>query len=431
MKQFIVSKSKFSGTLSVPASKSHTMRSLIFGSMANGVSYVHNILESKHTTEMIAACRLLGAKIEVDQNELRIYGMHSKPSLPKNVIDARNSGQILYYVGALTSLINGGLSVITGDESIRENRPVIHLLDGINQLGGYAKSTRNNGYAPMVIGGVVNAGNVTINGEASLPVSAMLIISSFLAGTTNISIRNPGEKPWVGLTLSWLERGGIKYKNNDYQEIIVYGTGEYNCFDYRIPSDFSSAAYPIVAALISKSEITLKDIDMGDSQGDKELIFVLQKMGANIEYDAHQKILHIKKTNELQGIEVDINDFIDSVTILAVVGCFASGKTIIKSAKTSRFKECDRIACITKELKKLGADIEEFDDGLIISQSKLTGAHVASHNDHRMALSLAVAGVGAEGETVVSNVDCTEKSFPDFVDTVQKLGANIRYKSFE
>lgn len=257
----------------------------------------------------------------------------------------------------------------------------------------------------------------------------MLIVSSFLDGDTTIFVDNPGEKPWVNLTLSWLDRGGVRYQNYNFEKFIVHGTGHFQNFNYTVPSDFSSLAYPVVAALLTHSEIEIENVDMEDSQGDKLLLPVLEKMGANLEYDKSRKILSVRKTQELIGMEININDFIDSITILAVIGCFAKGKTVIKGAASSRYKECNRISCIKNELSKMGADISELDDGLVISPTKLKGCKVESYNDHRMALSLAIAGMCAEGVTEIQNSKCIDKSFPGFVVEMIKLGGSIKISS--
>jgi 3-phosphoshikimate 1-carboxyvinyltransferase len=285
---------------------------------------------------------------------------------------------------------------------------------------------RNDGYAPIIIQGPLQAGKVTLAGEDSQPVSALLIASAFAVGPVEITVLNPGEKPWVALTLDWFERLGIPYENHHYTHYKLFGNARYKGFTYHVPGDLSSAAFPIAAALITNSEMTIKNVDMSDSQGDKELIDVFQKMGALIEIDERQKTLHVKKGKPLQGITVDINNFIDAITILAVVGCFADGETLITNGAVAKQKECNRIHCIVKELKKMGAEITETDDGLKVKKSRLKGAHVHSYSDHRMAMSLAVAALGAEGETKVSPVSCVSKTFPSFLNDFVALGSHIR-----
>ncbi|MEI6531830.1 MAG: 3-phosphoshikimate 1-carboxyvinyltransferase, partial [Chlamydiota bacterium] len=261
-------------------------------------------------------------------------------------------------------------------------------------------------------------GSVVIQGTDSQPVSALLIAAAFAEGPIDITIENPGEKPWVQLTLNWFDRLGITYQGT-YQ---LPGLARYKSFNYTVPGDLSSAAFPLAAALVTQSELTLKNIDMEDMQGDKELIFVLQTMGAKIEIEG--TTLHIKKSS-LKGIKVDINDFVDSLPVLSVIACFAEGETHIYNAAICRHKECDRIHSIATELTKMGADIQELPDGLIIRPSRLKAAALYSHHDHRIAMALTVAALGSDGESSISEVECISKTFPDFKEDFNYLGAGI------
>jgi 3-phosphoshikimate 1-carboxyvinyltransferase len=419
-----VARSTLKGRIRVPPSKSHTLRAILFASLATGNSKIFNCLNSPDTNRMIKACQAIGADIYQKQGALVIHGTAGKPKLPAEVIDAGNSGQVLRFIGAILGLIDG-CSVITGDYSIQFNRPAQPLLDGLTQLGAFAVSDKNNGHAPLIIKGRIKAGKTTISGEDSQPVSALIIAACFLDGNTELIVKNPGEKPWVALTLSWLERLKIKYENDNFKRYIIYGNNSYLGFEYTVPSDFTSAIYPITAALITNSNVTLEQIDMSDSQGDKKFIVLLREMGAYFEYDNVKKDLYVHGQSSLTGKRINVNDLIDTITVWAVAGCFAKGEIEISGGTISRKKECDRIAAICSELKKMGAHIQEKEDGFIISPSHLTGTMVNSFNDHRMALSLAVAGMNATGNTIIDNADCIDKSFPGFVNIMQQAGVNI------
>lgn len=423
MTKYIVKQSKLSGDINAPPSKSHTLRAIFFARFANGQSTIKNYLHSPDTDAMISACKQLGAKIEIEQNQLRIDGMNGKPQCPENVIDAGNSGQVLRFISAITAL-QSGYVVITGDHSIRHNRPMQPFIDGITGLGAFCVSTKNDGFAPMIIKGPMKPGKTTLSGEDSQPVSALLMATPFLNGPSEILVKNPGEKPWIDLTLSWLKKLNIHYKNNDYKHYIISGNARYPGFNYIVPGDFSSILFPIAAALVTQSEITIHFVDMNDVQGDKKVIAILKAMGAEFEYDANTLSLTVKQTKTLTGMEIDANDFIDAVPILAVIGCFASGKTIIKNASIARSKECDRISAITKELKKMGAIIEEYPDGLIVEHSHLKGTKVNTYHDHRMVMSLFVAGLFSKGKTIIDDSRSISKSYPTFYEDMKKLGAN-------
>ncbi len=419
--------SKLNGTITIPPSKSHTLRAILFASLAHGTSKIHHYLHSPDTDAMIHACSLLGAKITVNSDLLIIEGTSGKLSVPDNIIDAGNSGQVLRFIAAIAALLPG-YTVLTGDNSIRNNRPIKPLLDALTQLKTFAVSSRENGYAPIIIKGPLQSGRTSLSGEDSQPVSGLLIASAFAKGEINITVINPGEKPWIDLTLDWFNRLGISYKNDNYEHYVMYGNTLYQGFEYKVPADFSSAAFPIVAALITQSEITLQHIDMNDIQGDKAIIPVLQDMGANINYDEQKHLLHIYQSDRLIGKTINVNDFVDAIPVLSIVGCFAKGMTQIVGGAIAKHKESDRLVAMTNELRKMGVDINDNDDGLMVNQSILKGAEVQSYHDHRIAMSLAVAGLIAKGETVIKDVACVAKTFPNFAESMKKLGMDITEK---
>jgi len=413
------------GEIIIPPSKSHTLRSILFGALGDGKSVIHHYLPSPDTLAMVEACRLLGAVLDVEPEKIEIQGLNGKVHAVEDVINAGNSGIVLRFFSAIGALASLPV-VITGDHSIRHQRPMKPLLSGLSQLGASATSMRGDGYAPIIIQGPIRSGKAILPGEDSQPVSALLIASAFADGPIELQVLNPGEKPWVALTLDWFDRLGISYENQTFERYRLFGNSRYEGFEYTAPGDFSSAAFPIAAALVTNSEITLKNIDMKDPQGDKDLIAVFQKMGARIEIDEENKLLHVKKGGFLSGISVDINNFIDAITILAVVACFAEGETHIQNAAIAKQKECNRLQCIAAELQKMGADIQETEDGLVIRKSSLKGARLHSYSDHRMAMSLAVAALSAQGETEIAPVECVSKTFPTFVRDFTALGADIK-----
>lgn len=424
MKHYSVKPSSVKGEIYIPPSKSHTLRAILFAALAKGKSIIHNFLPSTDATAMIEACRLFGAKVTVDSRKLIIEGTSGQLSPPDDVIHAGNSGIVLRFCAAVGALLSFPV-VITGDHSIRHQRPMQPLLDGLAQLNVSAHSTRHNGYAPIIIQGPLKGGKTVVEGQDSQHVSALLIASAFAEKPTEIEVKNPGELPWVALTLDWFDRLGISYKNHNFEKYRVDGGSVYEGFEYTVPGDFSSAAFPLAAALVTNSEITLHHIEMSDPQGDKELVNVFQKMGAKINIDHEKKILHVSKGANLKGIEVDINNFVDAITILSVVACYSEGETHIRNAAIARKKECNRIECIARELKKMGADIVETNDGLIIRKSELRGANLHSYQDHRMVMSLTVAALGAKGESTIGPVECVAKTFPTFLKDFSHLGVKI------
>lgn len=424
MEKFRISPSLLKGLITIPSSKSHTLRAIFFALMGKGISQVHKYLPSPDTYSMLRAVEMLGAKIHRTETTLWIEGTAGRLKTPEDVIDAGNSGLVLRFIGAIASLLPT-YTVITGDRSIRCLRPIQPLLSALQHLQADAYSMCLNGFAPIIIKGPLKPGSTNLCGKDSQPVSALLMTTCFLEGQSHIQVTNPGEKPWIDLTLYWLKQLGAEVTHRNHEEYWVSGKMQYEGFQYTVPGDWSSAAFPIVAALITHSEIILHNLDLTDHQGDKQIIDCLILMGANIEVDLDHKRIIVKKTNRLKGIDIDLNNFIDAIAILAVIGCFAEGKTHLYNAQIARHKESDRITAITKELKKMGANIEEKEDGLIVYPSSLKSAKLSSHKDHRIAMALSVAALAAKETSVINDVGCIAKTYPNFINDFKQLGAKI------
>lgn len=402
-----VSKSRLSGSISLPPSKSHTMRSLILAAQAEGRSRVHNPLPSPDTQSMVLALQALGIPIK-EGDGLEIEG-GLKPITAK--IDVGNSGLAYRFITAVAALGNQKVHV-TGDHSIRTRRIIQPLLSGIEQLGG--KTDITDGI--VTVCGPIKAGHATLDGTDSQPVSALLMAASSLEGETMLYVENPGEKPWIDLTLFWLKRLGATVENESYTKYRIKGGFKPKAFEITIPADWSSAAFPIVAALITQSPLEIQGLDLEDPQGDKKIMEWLA---------AHLYGNLFVRPGAICGGTIDVNDSIDSLPILAVLGCFAQSPLHLVNASIARKKESDRLHAITLELRKMGGIVLEFPDSLTIYPSRLHGAVVDSHEDHRIAMALAVAGMGASGTTEIQGASCIEKSFPNFTESFRAIGANI------
>ncbi len=420
-----VCKSILEGNVSLPPSKSHTIRAVLLAAFAKGTSLLHNLLDSPDALCAIQAASQFGAKVMATSTGLAIQGVAGYPRTPSQVIDAGNSGQVLRFASALAAL-SEGYTVVTGDDSIRSNRPIQPLLDGLKDLKAWAVSTRENGYAPLIVKGPLQAGKTSLDGKDSQPVSALLMAAAFIEGQTEIHVQQAGEKPWLALTLSWLDRLEVSYTHHHLEYFTIQGKRVRPAFEVTIPGDLSSLAFPLAAALVTRSELLIQRVDLRDVQGDKALIYCLQQMGAILEIDSIRCHLKVLAKGRLKGQVIDVNDFIDAVPILAVIGCFAEGETQLVNASIARCKESNRLACVATELKKMGASIEETEDGLQIKQSQLKGACVKSYGDHRLAMSLIVAGLSAEGETEIQGIECIDKSYPNFIRDFIHIGAKIR-----
>ncbi|NGX43016.1 MAG: 3-phosphoshikimate 1-carboxyvinyltransferase [Chlamydiae bacterium] len=422
MSKFVIKPGNVRGEVAIPPSKSHTLRGILFASLARGKSLITNPLESPDATAMVKACKMLGAGIEREGRDFAIKGVGGKISSEEHTIDAGNSGLVLRLIVGIAALGRQPI-VITGDHSICNQRPMGPMLDALQQLGVRAESVHGNGYAPLIVQGPLQGGQALISGEDSQPISALLMAGSLCPKGLKLKVTDPGEKPWIDMTLHWLRRLGTKVEHDSYTQYDVAGGTIWDGFTYNVPGDWSSAAFPLAAALVTGSELTIHNVCTSDCQGDKAIVEILQRMGAVIEVRGDSLI--ISPSGKLKGVEVDLNDCIDAIPILSVVACYASGTTRITNTSVAKTKECNRIACIASELKKMGAQILETEDGLIIRGAKLHGAEVESHRDHRMAMSLTVAALGATGATTVNDVACVSKTYGSFAESFQKMGANI------
>jgi 3-phosphoshikimate 1-carboxyvinyltransferase len=217
---------------------------------------------------------------------------------------------------------------------------------------------------------------------------------------------------------------GIECKNENYEKYTVKGGEKWQGFEYHVPLDWSAALYPIVAALVTaESEVTIPGMDYEDSQGDKELVEVLRRMGGDITIEGD---VVNARSSRLKGMEIDCNNFIDQIPLVAVIGALAEGQTRITNAEIGRKKECDRLAVSEMLLKSMGAEIEQTDDGLLIQGGKLKGAVLDSYKDHRMVMAMGVAAMAAEGDSLITDCQCVKKTFAKFPEQMAAIGAEIR-----
>ena len=419
--KIISERSTLRGEVLIPTSKSHTIRAVAISSLAHGKSIIHHPLVSSDCVAAAGAGRLFGAKIDEGES-WQVEGTSGAPRIPENVVDAKNSGTTIIFFMGTASLVEG-TTVLTGDEQIIR-RPLQPLIDGLTGLGAEAYSTRNNGLPPVVVRGRLKGGKTRLRGIVSQYLSSLLISCPLIEKDSEIEVYDVHEKPYIKMTMGWLDRQGIRYKaSDDFTQYKVFGGQSYHGQEVTIPGDFSSATFFLVAGSIMDSDIRLLGLDMNDAQGDKQVVHYLKEMGARI--DVGEKGIRVRG-GALKGVELDMADTPDALPAMAVAGCFAKGKTTIRNVANARLKETDRIAVMAKELGRLGAKVEELPDGMIIHESSLRGCPVKGYGDHRAVMSLAVAGLAIPGQTEVDRAEAVEVTVPNFVDLVQKLGGKIR-----
>ncbi len=421
--RFIVNPSALRGSIDIPGSKSHTIRALAFALLADGTSRIEKPLDSSDTRSCLAMVRGFGGEVTEAGECWTVRGSGGYIPAPDNIIDVGNSGTTLYIGIGIATLIDG-ITVLTGDGQIR-NRPAQGLLDAVTGLGASARSTRGNGKPPVVVEGKLSGGSTAIEAVTSQYLTSLLIAAPLAPHDSLIDVPLLNEAPYVDMTLRWLDTLGIGYTRDGYRKFFMKGGQRYRAFGTAIAADFSSATFFLVAAAVTGSEITLQGLDFDDPQGDKAVVSILKDMGATV--DIADRSLSIRG-GELRGGTFDLNAIPDALPALAVAGCFAKGETRLVNVPQARLKETDRIAVMREELAKMGADIEERPDGLIIRPSRLRGARVSGHDDHRVVMALAVAGLACDGETRIDTAESVSVTFPGFMGLLRSLGGSIQLK---
>lgn len=418
--KLMVGKSKLSGSVEIPGSKSHTIRAVVIASLAEGTSRIRKPLVASDTLAALDACRLLGAEI-VKPDDWVVRGIGGRPRVPENVIDVGNSGTTLY-VALGTACLVDGVTVFTGDDQIRR-RPAGPLIDALNLLGAKVESTRGNGMAPIIVRGPMRGGHIKLDcSKTSQYLTSLLINCPLAQGDTVIEVDSLIEKPYIEMTLAWVHEQEVRIENEGFERFTIPGGQRYAPFERAVPADFSSATFFACAAAITGSDITLVGLDMNDTQGDRAIVDMLARMGATVEQtEGGVRIVG----GPLKGDEFDLSDTPDALPALAVTACFAEGETRLVNVAQARLKETDRISVMREELTKMGADIEELPDGLVIRGKPLHSAVVHGHYDHRVIMALAVAGIACDGETEVYSAEALSVTFPTFVNLMHAAGARM------
>jgi 3-phosphoshikimate 1-carboxyvinyltransferase len=454
-------KTVLQGKIKVPGSKSHTIRALLFASLAEGTSHISNPLASADCLSSAGAIPLIGAGLSFDDGKNAVWtveGAGKNIHLPEDVVNVGDSGSLLYFMSPVAATFPGW-SIFTGDESIR-NRPVEHVADALRQLGCEVYVSRPGRDAPpLIIHGPITKYTVVTDGRLSQYVSGMMMAATRIDGTLEIELTDPKETPYLTMTKQWLESFGVKVSvAPDFKHITVTGPAAIPAFDRTIPSDWEAVAFPLIAALISDSEITIENVDGSGSQGDDAIVQVLQSVGADIFWDRQAGSLTVRggrrahaasgmvpgrlSAQKLPAGELHVNlaGFPDAICAVAAVACFIEGTTIIEDVGVCRRKETDRIEVMKEELEKLGVNTEEGPDCLVIhghapltasgeknSAFTLHGGSVETYGDHRVAMSLSCLGLGLpDGEKLtIKGADCCSVSFPGFFDTMNKIGAGF------
>lgn len=415
------------GVVTPPSSKSQSIRELIFALLADGQSTLKNVLDSDDTQAAQQVCAALGARFDIKPDQMTITG-NGLPLRPSaTTLHTGNSGIATLFILPLLGLRQNNAAPILLDcgEQMRL-RPIKSLVDALKHLGMHIEYENQQDRLPLSVSGQLHGGVAEVDGFNSQYLSALLIALPCADQDSVITVKNLHERPYVNMTLHYLQQHGIAYTHQLGEEIDIFhikGKQHYRPVTHTIKGDFSSASCLIAASVLVSSEIELCGLDLEDAQGDKRLLTLLQGMGADIVIEKDK--IRIKGNKPLTGVRIDANDIPDLLPALAVIGTQARGKTEIYNVAQARIKETDRIHSMTQALRKMGAQIEEHEDGMTLYQSSLIGALVNGQGDHRTVMALTVAGLVAEGKTLISDGEAIHKTYPQFIEDMQSLGANV------
>jgi 3-phosphoshikimate 1-carboxyvinyltransferase len=410
-----------------PGSKSLTNRALVCAALAEGVSNLHGVLASEDTQVMIEGLRALGIEIAEDsaKRTLRVTGCGGRILARSADLYVANSGTTVRFLTALAALGRGTFR-LHGTKRMHE-RPIQDLLNSLAELGVRAESESGTGCPPVIVhADGLRAGRTRMRGDVSSQYLSAVLMAAPCASAGDapdaVVIDIEGDlvsKPYVAMTIAVIEAfGGRVETAGDGQQFSVALTG-YVGRDYDIEPDASAASYLWAAAAIAGGRVRVEGLNRGSLQGDVAFCECLAQMGCEILDDESGMTV---VGGPLRGINVDMNAISDTVPTLGVVALFADGPTTIRRVGHIRHKETDRIRALATELRKLGATVDEFADGLRIAPGALHGATIDTYDDHRMAMSLALAGLKIPG-VVINDPQCTAKTYPEFFQDLASLTA--------
>ena len=412
---------KLSGTIQIPPSKSLSHRAIIAAALAEGESIISNVLYSKDILATIDAMRACGAEIKEYSDHLVIHG--SKVKRVKSMINANESGSTIRFMIPI-ALVSGEEIEFRGENHLVK-RPLDTFLEIFDEQG--IKYTRGEDYLPLKVYSGLKCGTFKVRGDISSQfITGLLYALPLLDGDSKIVITtNLESKGYIDLTLDMLKKFGIEIENKEYKEFIIKGNQSYKPYNYTIEGDFSQSAFFLVADALG-ADIKLSCMNMDSHQGDKKILLDMEDFGSNIIFENDLLSLENKA---LHGATIDFSQSPDLGPALTVLAALAEGESNFINAGRLRIKECDRITAMRIELEKMGAKIIEHKDGMTIYGVKeLHGAIIDSHNDHRVAMAIAMASLKTKGDIKILNAGCVSKSFPNFFSVFESLGGIVSYE---
>ena len=416
-----IQKSKLNGRIICPSNKSYTHRAIFLAALSDGKSIVKKILRSNDTLATISACRGFGVEVEEMEDKVTINNTIDS-TVTNSMINAENSGTTIRIAIAVAAL-SGGNTTLTGDESLRK-RPMQPILDSLETMG--VKTESNNGKPPIHINGKIEGKEISIKGMISSQfISALMIIAPRLPEGLTINVE--GElvsKPYVDLTIAIMKKFGVEVKTDEKYKKYHIVHQIYKPTTFSIPSDFSNLALLLAANVLLGDGLTI-EINLGDMpQGDEAIVDILEKLGVNVTLE--EDIITTKSPILLKGGKFDLSNTPDLLPAIAILALKSEKPIELFNVKHARYKETDRIAVITRELKKIGLDVEEKEDGMILKKTEeIHSAELNSENDHRLFMAFSIVGMFV-GECTVSDPDAVKVSYPEFISDMKNVGADFK-----
>ncbi|OLD29659.1 MAG: 3-phosphoshikimate 1-carboxyvinyltransferase [Thaumarchaeota archaeon 13_1_40CM_2_39_7] len=415
-----VEKAKLTGIIACPPNKSYTHRAIFLASLAKGKSVIRNVLLSRDTIATINACKAFGAEISIDGSTVTVESK-GKVIPQKSEIDATNSGTTIRISAAIAALSDTKI-ILTGDSSLKK-RPMQPLLDALGKLGAACTST--DGKPPITVKGKILGGNTNISGSVSSQfISALLMAAPKTEKGITLEIEGDlVSKPYLDATVATMKKFGafvntiLPYKKYNIPK------QDYKPIDFTVPSDFSSVALILSAAVLIGDNMSII-APVGDlPQGDREMLSHLEKLGVQV--NIGDDVITVKSPQLLKGGRFDLSNTPDLLPPIAILALKTSGPIEIFNVRHARFKETDRIAILAQELSKLGVNVTEKEDGLILNAPGIIkSAELNSFEDHRLFMAFSIAAMFV-GNCTVTDPDSVDVSYPTFIDDMNRIGAKI------
>ncbi len=409
-------------TVKVPGSKSYTQRALIIASLADGESILRHALISEDIHLLVDALRSLGAVISVCDTDIRVLGTTGTIRNPRRALRLGNNGTALRFLTTLAALAKGEV-ILDGGPRLRQ-RPLQPLLDALQGLGVPCRSMDGNGCPPVAVegGGFRGGRAVFTDSRSSQYISSLLIGAPYARKDVTVELRGEtASLPYIEMTTALMRDFGVDVAKSGDRAYMIRAGQRYAGHEYAVEGDASSASYFFLAAALCRGRVRVQNINPDTLQGDIGFLGILERMGCSI--------LKGKNWVEVTGGSLPAGDFRfdmgampDMVPTLAVLAAFRRGKTVISHIPHLRLKESDRIGALATELNRIGIDAAERDDGLVITGGIPRGARIETYDDHRIAMSFAVAGLAAGG-IEIENETCVGKSFPGFWKELERFSS--------